>query len=230
MKRLLAILAAPLGYVYMRFCFSTSRYIVTDTAESVLRRTWDRNIPTVFACWHDEFLLSPLSLQCPRFPRPLFVSNDSFGGMFLQTICRLLRSPFLVIGLRESRAARLDALARGLAQHRRMTIAADYGRPWYRARASAQFIAERAGGRVVAMRLESQRKWLVRVGAGKAYLPVPFSAYAIWLGEPRAPSDVRLQEDLEELGRLSFFSHERIQGSAQPRSWRFFKTSGRART
>jgi len=216
MKRAIAIAMGILGYAYLRLCFVTSRYIVTSAAEAVLRRTWDVAIPTVFACWHDQFLISPLSLQCRRFPKPLFVTNDSFGGVFLQTICRLLASPFVVIGLAQSRETRLDSLTLGLARYRRMTIAADYGDPWYRARSSARILAERTGGCVVAMRLEPRRKWRLRVGAGHAYLPLPFSAYAISLGEPRVAADFRLEADLNELEATNFFSEARASSRVEP--------------
>ena len=70
MRRALAALLGLLAFLYLRLCFRTSRYIVTESAEAVMRRTWDRGTPTVYTCWHDEFLICLLSLQCSRFPKP----------------------------------------------------------------------------------------------------------------------------------------------------------------
>lgn len=223
MARALASVLAVIAYVYMRFCYRTSRYIVTDSAEAVLKRTCDRGIPTVYACWHDEFLICLLSLQCPRFPRPLFITNDSFGGIFLEVFCRFARNPYLVIERASPIESRLDQLADGLTEHRRMTIAADYGRPWYKARPTADQLAARLEGYVVAMRLEPLRKWRIPLGAagGIAYVPTPFSSYAFWLGEPHRAGESDLGDQLQELGERSYAASLRpVAASGVPRQER----------
>jgi lysophospholipid acyltransferase (LPLAT)-like uncharacterized protein len=205
MKRAVASVLGLLGYVYLRFCFRTSRYVVSDEAEAVLKRTWDRDIPTVFACWHDEFLICLLSLLCPRVAKPLFITNDSFGGIFLEVFCRLVGNPCIVIKRGSPLENRIDRLANGLAEHRRLAIAADYGRPWYKARPTADQLAARTDGYVVGMRLEPRRKWKIPLGfaGGVAFLPTPFTSYTLWLSEPHRAGDADLGEKLNALSRRS---------------------------
>jgi len=138
----------------------------------------------------------------------LLGTNDSFGGVFLQTLCRRLRSPYLIIEQSTPREHRLEQLVGGLLQHRRMTIAADYGRPWYVARPTSGQLAIGTQGYIVATRLEPRRKWRGPMGkaGGAAYLPLPFSAYAMWFGEPRRANDARLDDDLWELRERTWFT------------------------
>lgn len=209
MKRAVASVLGWLGYLYLRFCFRTSRYIVSDEADAVLKRTWDRGIPTVYACWHDEFLICLLSLQCSRFPKPLFITNDSFGGIFLEVFCRLSGNPCIVIKRGSPLETRIDLLANGLAEHRHLAIAADYGRPWYKARPTADQLAARTDGCVVGMRLEPRRKWKIPLGfaGGVAYLPTPFTSYTLWLSEPHRAGDADLGQKLDALSRRSSERH-----------------------
>ncbi|HKP64461.1 MAG TPA: hypothetical protein VJV78_47310 [Polyangiales bacterium] len=173
-------------------------------------------MPTVFSCWHDEFLIALLNLQSPRLSKPLFITNDSFGGVFLETFCKLAANPCLVIRRGTPVEDRIEQLVTGLATHRRVAIAADYGRPWYKARPTAAQIAGRLDGYVLAIRLEPRRKLRVPIGisGGIAYLPIPFSTYALWMDEPRRASEANLDEMLHGLSRHCYATQQAAEARA----------------
>ena len=185
--RWVARVVGVLGYVYLRFCYLTSRYLMTSQADASLRACWDRGVATVFVCWHDEFLLSLITLQTPRFRKVLFITNDSFGGVFLETFCRCLGTRFQVIRRRASREERLLGMAAGLARQGALGIAADYGPPWFSARPTAWQLARLTEGNVVATRLEPKRKLRLRMADRHAYIPLPFNRYALVAGVPLSP-------------------------------------------
>ena len=188
MKRIGGTILGTLAFAYLRFCFLTSRFVFTESADRSMRASWESGVATVFICWHDEFLLSLLSMQTERFRRILFITNDSFGGVFLETFCRWLGLRFHVIRRRTPRLERLRAMADGLAQQGALAIAADYGPPWYRARPTACQLARATQGVVVACRIEPRCKLRVRMGGRRAYLPVPFTRYELTTSAPlRAP-------------------------------------------
>src|SRR5262245_49291511 len=128
--RWVARVVGVLGYVYLRFCYLTSRYLITSQADQSLRGSCERGASTVFVCWHDEFLFSLLTIQSSRFRKLLFITNDSFGGVFLETFCRCLGVRCQVIQRQASREERLLSMAAGLARRGSLGIAADYGPPW----------------------------------------------------------------------------------------------------
>ena len=121
--RLCAMGLGLLGFLYLRFCYLTSRFQVTKQAQRSLEAWW-AGLPTVFVCWHDEFLTCLVSIQQPRIRgnRPLFVTNDSFGGQFLQTFCRCLGLPQLVMPLAARRSQKFQMLAEGLEDHGALRI------------------------------------------------------------------------------------------------------------
>lgn len=179
-----------LGYVYLRFCYLTSRFQVTRQAQRSLEAWW-AGLPSVFVCWHDEFLTCLVSIQQPRIRqhKPLFVTNDSFGGQFLETFCRCLGLPRLVMPLRASRGEKLHKLGEGLEDHGALAIAADYGRPWFQAHPTSRTVAAMADGAVVAMSLSARRTWVLRFRDGKRIqLPLPFNTYTLRLSPPQQPS------------------------------------------
>ena len=199
-----------LGYVYMRFCYLSSRVYVTDALDESLKQSWDRGVPTVMVCWHDEFLTSLLTIQTSRLRRVLFITNDSFGGIFLETFCRHLGANVQIIRMKTPRQQRILAMAEGLKAHGAMAIAADYGRPWFKARPTAGELARLTDGLVVACRCEPKRKLRIGWGDHRAYLPLPFNEYAIHAGQPRQPSElspaVTLDDDLDRLRESSAFA------------------------
>jgi lysophospholipid acyltransferase (LPLAT)-like uncharacterized protein len=188
MKRVAGGILGLVAFVYLRFCYLTSRFLFTPSADESMRSSWERGVSTVFVCWHDEFLLSLLSMQTARFRGILFITNDSFGGVFLETFCRCLGIRSHVIRREVPRHERLRSMADGLAVHRAMAIAADYGRPWFRARPTAWQLARLTEGVVVACRIEPSRKLRIKIGDRYAYVPVPFARYALTTSAPLTPS------------------------------------------
>jgi lysophospholipid acyltransferase (LPLAT)-like uncharacterized protein len=75
-------------------------------------------------------------------------------------------------------------MAIAMQQQRGLAIAADYGKPWYKARPTAFQIAAFREGRVVATRFEPRRPVRLGLGQHRAYFPLPFSEYAMWASEP----------------------------------------------
>lgn len=197
MKRVAGGMLGLMAFVYLRFCYLTSRFLFTASADESMRASWESGVSTVFVCWHDEFLLSLLSMQTTRFRGILFITNDSFGGVFLETFCRCLGIPYQVIRRKAPRHERLRSMADGLARRRAMAIAADYGRPWFHARPTAWQLARLTEGVVVACRIEPSRKLRVKIGDRYAYVPVPFARYALTTSAPltpRAPSAAPLSQ------------------------------------
>ena len=182
-----AKLCGVLGYLYLRLCYLTSRYLLTSQADASLRACWDRGVATVLVCWHDEFLLSLISLQTPRFRKVLFITNDSFGGVFLETFCRCLGTRYQVIRRGASREERLLGMAAGLARQGALGIAADYGPPWFSARPTAWQLARLTEGHVVATRLEPRRKLRLRMADRHVYIPLPFNRYTLVASAPLSP-------------------------------------------
>jgi hypothetical protein len=83
-------------------------------------------------------------------------------------------------------------------------------RPWYKARPTAAQIALPLDGYVIAMRLEPLRKLRTPLGAagGVAYLPLPFSSYALWMNEPRRARDADLGDMLNGLSQHCYATRE----------------------
>jgi lysophospholipid acyltransferase (LPLAT)-like uncharacterized protein len=189
MKKWLAAVAGRVLYAYARVCFATSRYVVTPAADKTLRKTWDAGVPTVYVFWHDEFLLLSLNACCPRIQFPTCVTNDAFGGRLVASFWKSVGADVITIGLRESREARIARTIEALRRGKRLVIAADYGKPWFRPRPTAFQLASAAGGVVVAMHLEGTRDVALRIGSWRLKLPLPFNRYALHLSEPMLAED-----------------------------------------
>jgi lysophospholipid acyltransferase (LPLAT)-like uncharacterized protein len=183
----LAFLLGRLLHAYARLCFATSRYEVTAGAERTLRRTWDAGVPTVYVFWHDEFLILSLNACCRRIQFPSCVTNDSFGGRLVASFWKSAGAEVVTIGLRETREARIARTLEALRAEKRLVIAADYGKPWFRPRPTAVQLASAAGGVVVAMHLAGVRRAALRIGSWRLELPLPFNRYSLHLSEPMRP-------------------------------------------
>lgn len=198
-----------LGFLYVRLCYATSRIRLSDELGDALRQTVECGVPTVFVCWHDEFLLSLLGIQIPCLRDLLFITNDSFGGIFLETVAHCTRTPLLVIRRKDPREGRIEAMLSAMRPRRGLAIAADYGKPWYKARPTAFQIARANHGRVIATRLEPKRPVRLGLGQHRAYFPLPFSEYALRASAPLAVPTVddgsaRLAAALDSLRENSF--------------------------
>ncbi len=202
------------GFLYVRLCYATSRFHLTKQSQDSLRETLGRDVPVVFVCWHDEFILSLVIMQLDWFRRSLFITNDSFGGKFLESCCRCLGLPIRVIRRKDPRDGRILAMAAGLEAHRSLAIAADYGQPWYKARPTAFQLAKMTNGCVVPMRVEPKPALRLRLGDRHAFFPLPFSRFALVAGQPRWASEKHdptpdLSTDLDRLRDSSAFKETR---------------------
>lgn len=223
-KRVSAGVLGVVGFLYLRFCSATSRFHFTGGADEALRRSLESGIATVFVCWHDEFIISLIGVQQARFRRVSFITNDSFGGVFLETFCRCFGNRHYIIPRRASREERIDGMAAELSKHGSLALAADYGKPWYKARPTALQLARRANGCVVPMRIEPKHRLLLKLGDRRAYLPLPFSEYVMWAATPRRPDERSLldasaiDDDLRALQECAWSSAQERAESAPARS------------
>ena len=169
-------------------CYRTSRFAISPEAERVLAQTWDRGVPTVYVFWHDEFVLNSLLAYCARLHHPVCAANDRFGGEVSRALWTRCGAPVVSLLRNETREEKLTKLADALGANKRLVLAADYGRPWFRARPTAFRIAKRARGVVVPMHLNARYSIRVRREDHVISLPLPCSEYALHLGDPLSPS------------------------------------------
>jgi lysophospholipid acyltransferase (LPLAT)-like uncharacterized protein len=182
-----ALIARVLGcalFIYARLCHATSRYVVSAGAEQTLRKTWDAGLPTAYVFWHDEFLLLSVNAFCKRIQFPTCTTNDTFGGQVVATFWKCVGAPVIRIGTHESRENRLSKTREALATGKRLVIAADYGKPWYRLRPTAIQLADQTGGAVVAMHVAVQRRLVLGRGQQRMTIPLPFNTFTLHLSEP----------------------------------------------
>jgi len=223
-KRLAAGLLGLIGFLYLRLCCATSRFHFTSSADEALRRSLESGIATVFVCWHDEFLISLIGVQQARFSRVSFITNDSFGGVFLETFCRCFGNRHYIIPRRASREERIDGMATELCNNGCLALAADYGKPWYKARPTASQLARRANGCVVPIRIEPKHRLCVKLGDRRAYLPLPFSEYVMWAAAPFHPDErslfdaSQIDDELRALQDCACSSEQERAASAPVRS------------
>jgi lysophospholipid acyltransferase (LPLAT)-like uncharacterized protein len=175
-----AIAAMLTGWA--RFCGRTSRIELPADAAAVLSRTWDGEQPVIYVYWHDEFVLNvllPIHWKASglRADMPVCGANDAFGGKVIQACLSGLGVPLALMPRRADRAAKLQTLVEALRVHRRLLLAGDYGRPWFKARPTAFQLARATGGVVVSMHLHVDRPWVVSWGGWKMTLPRPFTRY-----------------------------------------------------
>lgn len=175
--------------LYTHFCYRTSSYEWTLRTEESLRASWDAGLPTVYTFWHDEFLVLSLNAFCARVQFPVCVANDTWGGKVVARIWAAHGAPLVVIGRNESRQRRIDRIQDALLRKRRLVLAADYGKPWFKARHTTQLLATASDGYVVAMHLHCG--WRAEVGYGKwrVRLPLPFNRYTLHLSLPMKAPD-----------------------------------------
>jgi lysophospholipid acyltransferase (LPLAT)-like uncharacterized protein len=175
---------ASLFRLYTYFCYRTSSYEWTHRAEESLRASWDAALPTIYTFWHDEFLILSLNAFCARVQFPVCVANDSWGGRVVARIWALHGAPVVVIARGESRELRITRIREALVRKRRLVLAADYGKPWFKARNTAQSLAMSSEGSVVAMHLRCDRSAAVGYGKWRVQIPTPFNRYTLHLSRP----------------------------------------------
>jgi len=197
-RRLFARAVAAGVTAYARFCVRTSRLQRLRETLAGVERTWDASRPAIYVYWHDEFVLNvllPVHWQAAgaSHEMPACGANDAFGGDVIQACLSRLGVPLALLPRRSDRSTKLKTLAKALRVHRRLLLAADYGRPWFRARPTAFQLARETGAVVVAMHLHAKRPWVVSSGGRKLIVPQPFTQYELRL--QRLDVDLTLDDD-----------------------------------
>ncbi len=174
----------------------TSRISIGQGGDSLPATLWD-GVPTVLVGWHDEFLNVPLVLMPyltdARKRRGAtadvtYVTNDTFAGQFIAEAGTDMGATLLTMKRTDDREAKLRVLEEGFHRTGGLLIAADYGRPWFRARPTAWDLAKNAGGCIVAFHVETSPSIAIGSNAHRGYLPVPFARYRVHFSPPQFPS------------------------------------------
>lgn len=186
-RRLAVAGLAHLFVAYLRVCYATSKLACSPESEWALDGSVRAGRNTLLVFWHDEFMLTGLLSFISPLKDGAAVTNDSFGGAVMEKVVRLLGAKSVRIGLRESREERIGRIAQAVRAHRMVAIAAAYGEPWFKARPTSLQIAAGLDGCVLAIHIETNRRLLLRTGAWRAYLPLPFSRYVLQISTPLRP-------------------------------------------
>lgn len=197
-KPFFAHAVAAVVTAYARFCARTSHLDRLRETLAAMEQTWDPSKPAVYVYWHDEFILNillPIHWQASgaAHEMPVCGANDVFGGLVIQVCLSRLGVPLALLPRRSDRLTKLKTLTEGLRTHRRLLLAADYGRPWFCARPTAFQLAKETGGVVVAIHLHTDRPWVVSWRGWKLILPRPFARYELRL--QRLDSDLTFGDE-----------------------------------
>ncbi len=147
--------------------------------------------------WHDEFLNAPLVLlpyltdarrRRGATADVTYVTNDTFAGQLIAEAGAGMGATMLTMKSTDDRKTKLRVLEEGFRRTGGLLIAADYGRPWFRARPTAWDLAKNARGCIVAFHIEASPAIAIGSRTHRGYLPVPFAHYRVHLSPPQFPS------------------------------------------
>jgi len=173
--------------------------------------------PLVLALWHGE-LFPATAYGCTITDRLVtFVSQSRDGEFIARVIERLGHVTVRGSSTRGGVKALLTAKRIMERENRRGVVTIDGPKgPPHKAKNGVIFLAQRAGARIVPIRAFPERRFVFERSWDRFALPYPFTRCPIYLGEPMAVTEEKLEGEVMERERERLERRMRELGPHQP--------------